>query len=74
MDKEQISDCLGLGIREGGQCGCKGVHDLRKPCYDETVVRLDCGDEPTCDIHECMNLYLCNLYMWYTWIRESVRV
>ena len=45
MDEEQISDCLGLMIREGGQCGYKGVHGLGKPCYDETVVHLDCGDE-----------------------------
>ena len=68
------SDCVGLVIREGGQCGCKGVHGLGKPCYDETVVHLDCGDEPTCDIHEYVNLYLCNLYMRYTRICESVRV
>ena len=46
MDEEQISDCLELMIREGGQCGYKGVHGLGKPCYDETVVHLDCGDEP----------------------------
>ena len=50
-------------IREGGQCGCKGVHGLGKPCYDETVMHLDCGDEPTWDIHEYVNLYVCNLYM-----------
>ena len=47
MDEEQMSDCLGLMIREGGQYGYKGVHDLGKPCYDETVVHLGCGDEPT---------------------------
>ena len=46
MDEEQISDCLGLMIREGGQCGYKGVRGLGKPCHDETVVHLDCGDEP----------------------------
>ena len=46
MDEEQISDCLGLMIREGGQCGYKGVRGRGKPCYDETVVHLDCGVEP----------------------------
>ena len=45
-DEGQMSDCLGLMIREGGQCGYKGVHGLGKPCYDETVVHLDRGDEP----------------------------
>ena len=59
MDEEQMSDCLGLMIREGGQCSYKGVHGLGKPCYDEAVVHLDCGDETTCDIHEYMNLYMC---------------
>ena len=57
MDEEQISDCLGLMIREGGQCGYKGVHGLGKPCYDETVVHLDCGDEPIHVIY--MNTGIC---------------
>ena len=57
MDEEQISDCLGLMIREGGQCGYKGAHGLGKPCYDETVVHLDCGDEPIHVIY--MNTGIC---------------
>ena len=44
MDEEQMSVCLGLMIREEGQCGYKGVHGLGKTCYDEAVLHLDCGD------------------------------
>ena len=41
MDEEQMSDCLGLMIREGGQCGYRGVHGLGKLVMMKQLCILD---------------------------------
>ena len=76
MDEEQTSDCVGLLIREGGQCGCKGVHGLgslvmmKQSCILIVVMNLHVISMNTwictCvtytwDIHEYVNLYVCKI-------------
>ena len=76
MGEEQTSDCVGLVIREGGQCGCKGVHGLgrlammKQSCILTVVMNLHVISTNTwictCvtytwDIHEYVNLYVCKI-------------